>query len=260
MAKRKVKVVKQAEPEFKQTLSFCMNYNSNVALALRLTPNMVAAVRISADGLKYEAWGADKFLREFNRDLLDEEWSALVKFLKIALRNDGNDHMALVTLTKGFEMKLAELKEKSMEELVSMHNELAKAAGVKEVTEFKSLEKARLAVVKLANTPTKGAKTKEAAAATGKGVAGRPRSGVGAFAKEVILKGGTNAEVLAKVKEKFPNNATTVSCIAYYRNALVKAGQLEGGRKPKEKKEAAPAKPVKGKSEKKAPKAAAATA
>ena len=254
MPKRKVEV--KQEPAFEPEVMMGMDHYSHVALGVRVTERNVSFIRIRADGLEHQVLSHDKFLEEFSRDLLEEEWMAAVKFLRIALRNDGNDHLALATLEEVFKMKLKELKEKTMEELVTMFNELAKAQGKKEVDKFKSLEVGRLAIVKLSNKPVAKAKTKEAKAATGGGTSGRPRSGVGVFAKDVILKGGTNAEVLDKVKAKFPDNKTTVSCIAYYRNALVKAGMLEGGRK---KKDAKPAKPVKGKSKKaKAPEEASA--
>lgn len=220
------------EPAFEPILGFAMNYNANVAMFIRTTPASVALVRITPYGLAYESCSTGTFLREYYRDVLEEEWYALLKFLKIALTRDGNDHLAVLTLMKGITMKLAELKTKTMDELVSMHNDLAKAAGVKAVDKFKSLEAGRIEVVKLANSAGAKPKTKEAGAATGGGAEGRPRTGVGAFAKEQILAGGSNSEVLEKVKGKFPGNATTVSCIAYYRNALVKAGQLQGGRKP----------------------------
>jgi hypothetical protein len=231
-------------------MGFAQNYHSNVALFIRATPLHVAVVRIGANGLLYETFGADAFNREFNRDLLMEEWSALTKFLAIAMRNDGNDHLALVTLMKGFEMKLQDLKGKTMEELVSMHNELATAKGAPTVEKFKSVEAGRIAVVKLAKVATNGAKTVEAKKATGKGAEGRPRSGVGVFAKEQLLKGGSNSEVLEVVKKKFPNNSTSLSCIAYYRNALVKEGLLQGGRQKKSDKSAKPVKGAKAKAKK----------
>jgi hypothetical protein len=49
--------------------------------------------------------------------------------------------------------------------------------------------------------------------------------GIGAFSKNLILEGFTNAEILAKIVEKFPEAKTTAGCIAYYRNALKKAAK-----------------------------------
>lgn len=247
MAKRKAREVVPAEPVHVPQIHLGQNYYSNVALGVSFTARAITTVRIAADGLQQEVLGVGAFEKEFYRDLLLEEWSALVKFLGVALRNSGNSHMAIFTLQEGFNMKLKELSGKTMDELVAMHNELAKAKGSPTVEKFKTLEAGRIAVVKLANTATAGVKTKEAASAAksaekGGGVEGRPRSGVGAFAKAELLKGGTNAEVLERVKKEFPSNSTTVSCIAYYRNKLVKAGQLEGGRKPKAEKPAKEAK------------------
>lgn len=48
-----------------------------------------------------------------------------------------------------------------------------------------------------------------------------PNQGVGAYCKELIAAGKTNAEILAAVAVKFAGTAkTTASCIAFYRNAL----------------------------------------
>lgn len=171
------------KPEVKQEVyvpkfHLGQNYYSNVALGVSFTPTAITAVRITATGLKQEIFGLGAFEREFYRDLLVEEWSALVKFLGVALRNDGNDHMAIVTLQEGFNMKLKELDGKTMDELVSMHNELAKAKGVAEVEKFKTLEAGRIAVVKLANTATKGAKTAEAKSAEKSAAKGGDRKSV----------------------------------------------------------------------------------
>ena len=226
------------------------NGSARVTVGIQQESGIVSYIMIAADGLTHHTASRDKFLREFNRDLLVEEWTALCKFLKIALANSNNEDYAISTLMKGFQMKIADLKDKSVEELVSMHNELAAAQDKKPVTKFKSLEAGRIAVIKLSNAAQP--KKKADKAATGGGAEGRPRSGVGTRAKELLLTGISNSEVLEKVKAEFPNNATTLSCIAYYRNALVKAGQIEGGRRKKEEadkppKDAKPSKAPKGK-------------
>ena len=46
-----------------------------------------------------------------------------------------------------------------------------------------------------------------------------PNQGVGAFCKELIVEGKTNAEVLAAVAEKFPTAKTSKGCVAYYRTS-----------------------------------------
>lgn len=44
--------------------------------------------------------------------------------------------------------------------------------------------------------------------------------GVGAFIKEQIAEGKTNAEILELVAANFPANNTNVNCINWYRNAV----------------------------------------
>lgn len=130
MTKRKEKVV--VPPAFEPEMVMGRDHHSHVALGMRINERMVSYIRITAVGLEHHVLSHDKFQEEFNRDLLEEQWTAAAKFLAIALRNDGNDHLALSTLNEVFAMKLKELKDKTMEELVSMHNDLAKAAGGKE--------------------------------------------------------------------------------------------------------------------------------
>lgn len=119
---------------------------------------------------------------------------------------------------------MSDLKKLSMSELIAKYNELKPDAPV---TEFKNLAAARAAVAGFMN-PTEVSTSSEAGAAISDNQkynsSGRrgPTQGVGAFAKEQILAGKTNAEVLELVKAQFPTAKTTTSCIAYYRTALKK--------------------------------------
>ena len=56
-----------------------------------------------------------------------------------------------------------------------------------------------------------------------------PNQGIGAFAKEQIAQGKTNQEVLNMISEQFPTARTSMSCIAYYRNAIKKGNGGGGG-------------------------------
>lgn len=242
-------MVKKKEP--KDEIVLAMNYNSNVALGIA-HKDSVSYIRIMPDGLVADTVGRESFLREFYRDLLQEEWPSLVKFWYFAVAKPNNEQNAIALLTRMFNMKLADLKGKSMTELVEMHNELAKAQGAKEVTKFKTIEAARIAVAKLSNV--KAAPKVKEAKATGGGAPGRPRLGVGKFAKEQLLKGLSNTEVLEAVKKQFPNNATTLNCIAYYRAHMIKDGTLAPKPKAEKKAKAEKAeKPTKGKKAKKEP-------
>jgi len=55
-----------------------------------------------------------------------------------------------------------------------------------------------------------------------------PNQGIGAFAKEQIALGKTNQDVLNMIADKFPSARTSMSCIAYYRNAIKKGGSAKG--------------------------------
>ena len=153
---------------------------------------------------------------------------------------------------------MTDLSGKSMSELIALHNELASKLRVNPVTEFKNLKAARTAVTDLENkmdqtvetdatTETTDATTEttDAGAAAVEGVtkhvlkgddaqkynsSGKrgPNQGVGSFAKELIVAGLSNADVLTKVMTKFPNAKTSKGCIAFYRTALSKVGKETG--------------------------------
>jgi hypothetical protein len=50
--------------------------------------------------------------------------------------------------------------------------------------------------------------------------------GIGAFCKEQLMTGKTNQEVFGLVKQQFPNASTSIGCVAWYRAAMKKAGQI----------------------------------
>jgi hypothetical protein len=137
---------------------------------------------------------------------------------------------------------VTDVKAMNMSELIALHNELATAKNKPVVNSFKSLAAARSAVTNLEKETTmtettttevpNGAAPVDASGGpvttsedrskyNSSGMRG-PNQGVGAYAKELIVAGKTNAEALAAVKEKFPNAKTTVGCIAFYRTALSK--------------------------------------
>lgn len=53
-----------------------------------------------------------------------------------------------------------------------------------------------------------------------------PNTGVGARCRALIAERLGNKEVLAKIKEEFPMNNTTYSCVAWYRNDMKQKGEL----------------------------------
>ena len=141
-----------------------------------------------------------------------------------------------------------DLKKLGMTELIAYHNELASSLGVATETSFKSLGAARTAIINLESkklamntettvesteSPIEGSAPVAAVTATTSLISNSdqkynstgkrgPNQGVGAFAKELIVAGKSNAEALALVLAKFPNAKTTTGCIAFYRTALSK--------------------------------------
>jgi outer membrane murein-binding lipoprotein Lpp len=141
---------------------------------------------------------------------------------------------------------MQDLKKLGMTELIALHNDLAEKLGVSTETSFKSLGAARAAVTTLeqkmnqatnSDTPFHDTTNPEVPATDAPAASDADRSkynssgkrgpnqGVGAFAKELIVAGKTNTEVLAAVKERFPDAKTTTGCIAFYRTALSKGPQ-----------------------------------
>ena len=116
-----------------------------------------------------------------------------------------------------------DLKALTKEELVAEYNSLAKLNDRPTVEDFKTLGAGRTMLKGLIKATTP--KPEKVAKVRGQGVGG--------FAKEQLLAGVSNADVLAAVLEKFPEAKTTSGCIAYYKTKLIGAGLLVSSRKAK---------------------------
>lgn len=142
-------------------------------------------------------------------------------------------------------------KAKTMSEVLAAYNALALEKNREQVTSFKSLAAANAALAQLTEagsvetTDVGTAATTEAGADTvaadgEKVIPGLdtpsnsgakynssakrgPTQGIGAFCKELIAAGKTNAEILAAVAESKPGAKTTANCVAYYRAKMAKA-------------------------------------
>ena len=137
---------------------------------------------------------------------------------------------------------MSDLRKLSMSALISLHNELAEKLGMSTETSFKNLAAARQTVTNLeskmnqatqtgdalddvtntADTMEQAPKNNQIYNSSGKR---GPTQGIGAYAKDRILAGLANPEILAEIAEKFPSAKTTTGCIAYYRTALAKAAK-----------------------------------
>ena len=118
-------------------------------------------------------------------------------------------------------MENANMEEMTMDEIIAEHNKLATELGKPTVGTFKSLKAARAALERL-QTPAEPKEVKTSSGAVERG----PVQGIGVFAKDLIVQGFSNKEVLTAVLGNYPTAKTSVSCIAYYRSKLVLAGKL----------------------------------
>ena len=118
-----------------------------------------------------------------------------------------------------------------MTALIALYNEKAAALGKEAATEFKTTKAAREAIAALdapAETEESGAPVLIPAGDNSKYASTDkrgPNQGVGAFCKQLIVEGKTNAEVLVAVAVKFPTAKTSKGCVAYYRTALSNAAK-----------------------------------
>ena len=120
----------------------------------------------------------------------------------------------------------------SMSELVSAIAVQAERTGLEAKAEFKSKTAAKHYLDELTAKPDAGAPFEGGTEAREIIPAGDnskyatvgkrgPNQGVGAFAKDLIRAGMSNADVLASVTAQFPTAKTSKACIAYYRAKIV---------------------------------------
>jgi hypothetical protein len=98
-----------------------------------------------------------------------------------------------------------ELTEEQQEELAVLQSELVEAEG--------TFEDAKNRIVEL---------KKDIRALTGITIASVDRGprGIGKLAKNLILEGKTNEEIMAEIASVYPVNSTNVNCLNWYRNQL----------------------------------------
>lgn len=205
-------------------LKFYRDFNNHVVGVYQRESKLVLFIQLKADGLKRFAMSSGEFARKWTHPIDVDSRAALLTWYSRALTKTRNDPRALQLI--GELLMDKNLNEMTMEEVVEAHNELATKLNKPTVDTFKSLAAARSAYTKLTKAKTKEpAVTKEPKELDPNSPRG-PVQGVGAFAKALILEGGTNKDVHAAVMEQFPTAKTSVACIAYYRSKLVLAGLL----------------------------------
>jgi hypothetical protein len=209
-------------------LKFYKDFNSRVAAVYQREPKLVLVMQLKADGIKCFAMSASEFARKWTHPMDVDTRKAVRTWYCRALTKTGNDPRAFQLL--GEFLMIKPLNEMTMEELVEHHNQIATELSKPTVDTFKSLRAARAAVKKLTKpVAQKAVKEPVDPEKLGRG----PVQGIGAFAKALLLEGGSNKDVHAAVMAQFPSAKTTVACIAYYRSKLVLAGQLTSSRATK---------------------------
>lgn len=189
---------------------------------------VVTAVGPQFDMLPYKAFSAE-YAAVSNMTVEQ----ALYSFLGVAKRAYRHNSEVVNFLWEQIVSK--NLSEMTLNELVLCYNSLARSVNKPERKAFDSKAKALEAISALdeivkAPTPnqvaaeTKRNRSKTMTEAT---VEKKPRGkGIGARAKELILEGKSNQEVIDTIKEEIEGANPTTATIAWYKNKLRQEGKL----------------------------------
>ena len=202
-------------------MKFYRDHAGHVVCVHKREDRKVWAIGTAATGLTYFTMSEESFMRKYTHPVKVDTSKAILPWYGRALSKRGNDPRAL-NILKEFIMEDRNLEEMTMDEVIEAHNKLATELGKPTVGTFKSLKAARAALERLQTPPA----PKEVKVGAGGAVARGPVQGIGVYAKELILQGKSNKEVLGMVLENYPSAKTSLSCIAYYRSKLVLAGKL----------------------------------
>ena len=202
-------------------LNFYRDHAGHIACVHYRQDHQVRGITSASTGLQCFTMSEDAFMRKYTHPVKVDTSKAMLSWYGRALKKRGNDPRALNVL-KEFVMENANMEEMTMDEIIAEHNKLATELGKPTVGTFKSLKAARAALERL-QTPAEPKAIKEG---TSGAVARGPVQGIGVFAKDLIVQGFSNKEVLTAVLDNYPTAKTSVSCIAYYRSKLVLAGKL----------------------------------
>lgn len=178
------------------------NYTRHVIIVFKQTPKITEFLAIQPVGVTIEKMSTPGFLKEYYIPLKYTVMEAVLKFLNAAIRGYSFNEQAI------FKLKEIIMSDNNSmtKEVNALVEKASKPTAKQEATADKKAEKA--AKVKAAKPP------KEA----------KPRGpGIGAFCKELIAAGKTNAEVVDAVAEKFPGSNTKAASIAGYRSQMKKA-------------------------------------
>jgi chemotaxis protein histidine kinase CheA len=132
-----------------------------------------------------------------------------------ATEEEGTEASAAATEEEGTEASAAATEEEGTEASAAM----GQTAEALKVSAAKPDKKARFPIA------SKKAAKKVAAKKAEPSAGGRGQ-GIGAFCKDLILKGKSNEEVLVAVKKQFPTACTSAASVAWYRNKLSSEGKL----------------------------------
>lgn len=180
------------------------NYNRHVALVYNQTPKTTEYLTIQPTGVAVEKMATSMFNKEFYQPMKYTVMEAVTKFLHAAIRGYSFNEQAI--------FKLKEIIMSDNNEVTNEVKALAEKAskptqGQEAVAEKKAVTAAKVKAAKPPKEP-------------------KPRGqGIGAFCKELIAAGKTNAEVVDAVAEKFPGSNTKQASVAWYRSQIKKAAK-----------------------------------
>ena len=178
------------------------NHNRHIVLRIKQTPKLTQYLEAQATGIVLSKLPTAAFLKEFDTNVPITVLNAAESFLKLARRAYVHNLPVIQTL----------------KEIIMATAEASRAVEVAAETEAPTeaqqavIEKkaAKAAQVKAERPPTES----------------KPRGlGIGAFCKEQIKAGRTNAEILIQVKAQWPEANTTPASLNWYRNDLKKGAK-----------------------------------
>ena len=187
-------------------------------------PTLVMFLIQKAKGTICQAMSLSTFRRTYTKPLRVEDYhKTITNWYSRAAHKPGTEERALNILEIEM-LNGKELQALTKEEVVEAYNTLASANDMPTVEDFLSLKHARNEYKALAKSlkPVKEPKVPSDPEVLGRG----PVQGVGNYAKELLLSGMANKEVLADVLAQFPSAKTSAACIGYYRTKLVEQGLL----------------------------------
>ena len=175
------------------------NHNRHIVIVITQTPKLTHYLAIDPIGVTSLKMPTGIFKKEYDIPMKYSLKEAAGKFLSAAIRGYTFNANAILNL-----------KDIIMQDTTPVTHEDEALLATASAPTDKQLATAE-------KKAASAAKVKAAKPVTEK----KPRGlGIGAYCKELIAEGKTNAEILAAVTEKWPEAKTTTASLAWYRAAI----------------------------------------